>query len=130
MSCGTLIYLRLATVALFMLAACHSKGTAMKPQDAAHWVHEACGITFAQEPVVLSGSAPAAHQVSSVISATVVLPATEVAAALESLRNNPTLHSRGQSDTRYSYESYPDAGPAKACELDTSMHVLYFRYVD
>ena len=33
------------------------------------------------------------------VSATVVLPDTEVESALESLRNNRTLHRRGQSDT-------------------------------
>jgi len=65
-----------------------------------------------------------------VASAKVVLPSGDVEAALASLRNNRTLHSRGQSDTRYSYESWPDARPVKACELDTSLHVLYFSYME
>lgn len=110
---------------LSMLAACHSRdaGT-MKPQDAAHWLKETCGITFDRDPVVLPGTS------ISATAATVVLPETEVASTLEALRNNRSLHRRGQSDTRYSYESYPGASAGKLCELDTSLHVLYFSYTD
>ncbi|MEO8308698.1 MAG: hypothetical protein ABI616_11740 [Pseudomonadota bacterium] len=102
----------------------------MKPQDAAHWLQQACGIRLAQDPVVQSGNAVVPRQGSSVAaSATVVLPAKEIASALDSLRNNRSLHSRGQSDTRYSYESYPDVMPVKACEVDTALRVIYFSYL-
>jgi hypothetical protein len=119
---------------LFTLAACGAKtaGT-LKPQDAASWLHKACGVAFGQDPVVLPSTSGAqeVHKGSSVVvTATVLLPAAEVEAALASLRNNRDLHSRGQSATRYSYESYPDATVARACELDTSLHVLYFRYAE
>jgi hypothetical protein len=108
-----------------MLAACGAKdaGT-LKPPDAARWLHQTCGITFARDPVILvsASASPVA------VSATVSLPSSEEASALESLRNNRSLHSRGQSESRYSYESFPGAGPEKRCELDTSLHVLYFSY--
>lgn len=127
----TLTYLRPATLALCMLAACHSKGAALQPQDAAHFLHEACGITFTQDPQVLPDTSAIPRPGSPVVvSAKVVLPSGDVEAALASLRNNRTLHSRGQSDTRYSYESWPDARPVKTCELDTSLHVLYFSYME
>jgi hypothetical protein len=109
-------------LALSILAACHSRHHTLKPQDAARLMYQSCGVTFAQDPVVVSST--------SATSATVVLPDTEVAAALESLRNNRTLHMRGQSDTRHGYESFPDVRPGKECELDTSLHVLYFRYTE
>jgi hypothetical protein len=119
---------------LLLLAACGAKTSdTLKPQDAASWLHRACGITFAQDPVVLpstSGAQEVRKGSSVVVTATVVLPAAEVEAALASLRNNRDLHSRGQSATRYSYESYPDAAVARACELDTALHVLYFRYAE
>ncbi len=39
---------------LFMLGACASKSAdTLKPQDAASWLYKACGVTFAQDPVVL-----------------------------------------------------------------------------
>ena len=119
---------------LFVLAGCTAKSAdTLKPQDAATWLHKACGITLAQDPVVLpstSGAQEVRKGSSVVVTATVVLPASEVEAALVSLRNNRSLHSRGQSATRYSYESYPDATVATACELDTDLHVLYFRYAE
>jgi hypothetical protein len=119
---------------LLLLAACGAKTSdTLKAQDAANWLRKTCGITFAQDPVVLPSTSGAqeVHKGSAVtVTATVVLPATEVEAALASLRNNRDLHSRGQSATRYSYESYPDATIAKACELDTALHVLYFRYAE
>ena len=114
-----------------LLAACHPKGATMKPQDAASWLKLACGIIFSQDPVVLPDTSviPSGRPGAAVIaSATVVLPAAEVESTLTSLRNNRLLHRRGQSDTRYSYESFPDARPETACELDTSLHVLYFSY--
>jgi hypothetical protein len=116
-----------------LLAACHPKGTAMKPQDAAHWLKQACGVTFSQDPVVLPDTSviPSGRSGAAVVaSATVVLPAAEVESALASLRNNRLLHQRGQSDSRYSYESFPDDRPGTACELDTSLHVLYFTYME
>jgi hypothetical protein len=120
-----------AAAALFMLGACHSKGTALRSQDAAHFLHEACGITFTQDPQVLPDASVVPRPGSPVVaSAKVVLPEGDVEAALASLRNNRTLHSRGQSATRYSYESWPDARPVKSCELDTSLHVLYFSYME
>jgi hypothetical protein len=118
-------------VALILLAACHSGSAALNPQDAAHLLHEACGITFTHDPEVLPDSSVVPRRgLPMVASAKVVLPSGDVEAALASLRNNRTLHSRGQSDTRYSYESWPDARPVKACELDTSLHVLYFSYME
>ena len=47
---------RWGIVILSMLAACHPKGATLKPQDAAHWLRLACGITFARDPVVLPGT--------------------------------------------------------------------------
>jgi hypothetical protein len=113
-----------SAILLLALVACSSKtAEPMKPQDAARWLHEACGVTFSQEPVVLT------HARSSTgVTVTVVLPGPEEASALRTLRNNRSLHSRGQSATRYSYESYPDATATIACELDTSLHILYFSY--
>ena len=118
---------------LFVLAACTAKtADTLNPQDAASWLHKTCGVAFAQDPVVVpsTGAEEVRKGSSVVMTATVVLPASEVEAALSSLRNNRSLHSRGQSATRYSYESYPDATVAKACELDTALHVLYFRYAE
>jgi uncharacterized membrane protein len=109
------------------------EAAAQESPDVAHWLHEACGITFAQAPVIAPNTAVTLQRRKDsmmVASATVVLPDSEIASVLESLRNDRTLHSRGQSDTRYSYESYPDARPGKACELDTSQHVLYFSYAE
>lgn len=105
------------------LVACGSKDDVMSPQDAARWLHKACGITLAQDPVVLSGMA------SGPVSATVSIPGPEMEAVLAALRNDASLHSRGQSETRYSYESFP-SGPERACEVDTTMRVLYFRYAE
>jgi hypothetical protein len=115
---------------LIMFAACTARNAPpLTPQEAAHWLREACGITFARDPVVLpSTDAGARQDTPAVISATVVLPDEDVQSALASLRNNRSLHMRGQSDTRHGYESFPDARPGKECELDTSLHVLYFRY--
>jgi hypothetical protein len=119
---------------LSMLAACRAKDTdTLKPQDAARWLYQTCGVAFAQNPVVLksTSAAAAARQGSSVsVSATVVLPSAEVASALESLGKNRSLHRRGHAESRYSYESVPEARPEKGCELDTSLHVLYFRYTE
>jgi hypothetical protein len=106
------------------LVACGSKDDVMSPPDAARWLQKACGITFAQDPAVLSGTA------SGPVSATVSIPAAEMEAVLAALRNDASLHSRGQSETRFSYESYPGDGPERACELDTTMRVLYFRYAE
>jgi hypothetical protein len=115
-----------------MLAACSAKSSpALKPQEAARWLRETCGITFTGDPVVLPNTTVVSRQGAPVMaSATVVLPDAEVQAALASLRNNRTLHMRGQSDTRHGYESFPDVRPGKECELDTSLHVLYFRYTE
>ena len=122
-----------AALTLSMLAACSAQdaGT-LSPQEAARFLHQACGITFAQSPVVLTSTTAAASRrtTSVAVSATVVLPVTETEAALETLRNNRSLHSRGQSEYRYSYESFPGSGPETACELDTSLRVLYFLYVE
>ena len=115
---------------LIVLAACNAKSApALKPQEAAHWLRETCGITFTRDPVVLPNTT-VPRQGAAVVSATVVLPDEDVQAALESLRNNRALHMRGQSDTRHGYESFPDARPGRECELDTSLHVLYFRYTE
>ena len=51
-------------------------------------------------------------------------PAVEVA-----LRANRTLHLRGASATRHSYESYDDAATHQECEYDTAAGVLFFRYI-
>jgi hypothetical protein len=124
----------LAVLALTMLAACGAKpADPVEPQEAADWLHRACGVTFAEDPVVLK-TTPASSETrrtsSVAVNATVSLPESEVASALEALRNNPTLHSRGQSATRFSFESFPDAGAHKLCELDTSLQVLYFSYTE
>jgi len=117
---------------LSMLAACSAADTGtLTPQDAARWLYQTCGVTFARDPQVLKGAAlkPTPRQSWSVfVSGTVALPDAEVRAALESLRRNRSLHKRGNSETRYSYESFPGVLPEKECELDTSLHVLYFRY--
>ena len=115
---------------LFMLAACTARSApGLTSQEAAHWLRETCGITFTRDPVVLPNTDAGARQdTPAVVSATVVLPDEDVQSALASLRNNRSLHMRGQSDTRHGYESFPDVSPGKECELDTSLHVLYFRY--
>jgi hypothetical protein len=124
----------LAIVTLTAVVACGAKDTGtLKSQDAARWLYQTCGIRFAQDPVILKNTwagASAMRGRSGSVSATVALPSAEVAAALEALRNNPSLHRRGQSDSRYSYESLPEAAAEKECELDTSLHVLYFRYTE
>ena len=114
---------------LSTLAACSAKyGGTVKSGDAARWLYRTCGISFAQNPVVVTNAAAAWRRPSGAMSGTVLVPETEMAAALEALRMNRSLHIRGQSESRYSYESYPEATPEQECELDTSLHVLYFRY--
>jgi len=116
---------------LAMLAGCRARDTdTLDPQEAARWLHQTCAITFTQSPVVLKSSAAARRGSAVSVSATVVLPSAEVAPALESLSKNRSLHRRGQSESRHSYESFPEARPEKECELDTSLHVLYFRYTE
>ena len=124
----------LCVLAMSMLVACSAADTGtLTPQDAARWLYQTCAVTFARDPQVLKGAAlkPTPRQSWSVfVSGTVVLPDAEVRAALESLRGNRSLHKRGHSETRYSYESFPGVLPEKECELDTSLHVLYFRYTE
>jgi len=111
---------------LLVLAACGSReGDLLNPQEAARLLHQACGVSFAADPVVISSTSA-----DSEVSATVVLPDSDAESALKALRDNLTLHSRGQSETRYSYESFPEARAQAACELDTSLKVLYFRYTE
>jgi hypothetical protein len=120
----------LFALALSVVVSCGKKGEApLAPREAAQWLHRACGITFAQDPVVLKSSPPTQRRTLVSVSATVTLPDTEVAGALEALANNRSLHRRGQSETRYSYQSFPGVIPETECELDTALHVLYFRYI-
>jgi hypothetical protein len=120
--------------ALAPLGACGRPGTAaLAPQEAAHWLQAACGISYATEPVVLKGSlmrSKSSAGSSLTVIATLSLPEAETAAALTALAGNRTLHRRGQVAARYSYESFPDVRPERECELDTAMHVLYFRYAE
>jgi len=124
----------LSALTLTTLTACGTADTGtMQPRDAARWLYQTCGISFAQDPVVLKGTSvpsTARRGSSASVSGTVVLPSAEIAPALDSLRKNRSLHRRGQSESRYSYESFPGAVPGKECELDTSMHVLFFRYTE
>jgi len=118
--------------AALLLAAVPSCGgrtePALTPRDAAHWLRLACGIGFARDPVVVKSRPPMRKRGPVSVTATLVLPDGEVAAALEALRRNRSLHRRGQSETRYSYQSFPGVIPETECELDTALHVLYFRY--
>ncbi len=107
-------------------------GSDLSPADAGRWLEAACGVRFREAPQVLestvvrSRSGPATPA-SAIV--TVVLPDAEADEAVRALARNRSLHRRGQSDTRYSYESYPGARPEAECELDRSQRVLYFRYV-
>jgi hypothetical protein len=119
----------LLALALAVAVSCGKKtADTLAPRDAARWLHLACGITFAQDPVVLKSSPPTRQRALVAVSATVVLPDSEVAGALAALWKNRSLHRRGQSETRYSYQSFPGVIPETECELDTALHVLYFRY--
>ena len=107
-----------------------SDGSDLPPADAAHWMEATCGIRFREMPRVLRSSvarSTASGSPASVV-LTVVLPDSEADAAVTALARHRALHRRGQSATRHSYESYPDARPERACELDTSQHVLYLKY--
>jgi hypothetical protein len=64
------------------------------------------------------------------VSATLVLAESMVPAALSALAANRRLHQRGQSESRYSFESYAGDGPEIECELDSARHILYFRYAE
>jgi hypothetical protein len=125
--------LNAALAALVLLTGCGPRDGSDLPQaDAAHWMDAACGIRFAAAPkvirsTVVASRAPSGAPASVVL--TVVLPDGEADAAVAALARNRTLHRRGQSETRYSYESFPDVRPEKECELDRSQHVLYLRYV-
>lgn len=117
---------------LALFAGCgRGDGSDLPSTDAAHWMDAACGIRFAAAPkvirsTVVASRAPDGAPASVIL--TVVLPGSEADAAVTALAQNRTLHRRGQSETRYSYESFPDVRPEKECELDTAQHVLYLRY--
>jgi len=119
-----------AALALPLLAACGPRPAATPtPAEIRQRLEQACGIHLAELPEVRKSSrvrgAPGKGWSDSV-SATIVLPAAEAPAAIEALRRNRTLQRRGESDSRYSYESVPGVLPETSCELDTAQHLLYF----
>lgn len=122
-----------AALWLALCAGCGPRdGSDLPPGDAAHWMDVACGVRFQAPPQVLRSAIArprAANGEPASVILTVVLPDAEADAAVAALAANRTLHRRGQSETRYSYESFPEARPGKACELDRSQHVLYLQYV-
>jgi hypothetical protein len=117
---------------LTQLGACsRSAAPGLAPNDAAHWLAAACGIRFQQAPTVLESNVVASKAgpgTPASVTAKLQLPDAEVDAALAALAHERSLHRRGQSATRYSYESFPDVRPEKECELDTALHIIYFRY--
>jgi hypothetical protein len=116
-------------MAPLMLAACSDKyGGTVKPGNAADWLFKACGISFSQPPVIVHNASTEWRRPAGWMSGTVAVPDAEMAAAKAALGLNRFLHRRGNSETRYSYESYTDALPERECELDVSLHILYFRY--
>lgn len=122
----------LAALLLATLAGCGpNDGSDLPPSDAARWMAQACGVRFREPPRVLRSTLSrvrtAGGEPASVV-VTVVLPDDEAEAAVRALAHERSLHRRGQSETRYSYESFPEVRPEKECELDTAQHVLYFRY--
>ena len=123
----------LATLVPVLLAACgRGDGSDLPSADAARWMEASCGIRFGEPPQVLRSAVVRARAASAApvsVTVTVVLPNSEVEGAVAALANNRALHRRGQSETRYSYESFPEARPYRECELDKAQHVLYFRYV-
>jgi hypothetical protein len=120
---------RVAVLALLMLAACSDKyGGTVKSGNAADWMFRACGIKFSQPPVVVKNASLELRRPSGSMSGTVTVPDADMAAAIAALGLNRALHRRGMSETRYSYESYADVVPERECELDASLHILYFRY--
>jgi hypothetical protein len=125
--------IRIAALLPALLAGCGPRdGSDLPPADAARWMAAACSVRFHEPPRVLRSSVArtrAANGEPTSVIVTVVLPEAEAQAAIAALAHDRSLHRRGQSDTRYSYESYPEARPAKACELDTGQHVLYFQYI-
>ena len=123
----------IALLGLALLVGCGRRdGSDLPATDAARWMAAACGIRFRDPPQVLRSTlsrarTPGGEPASVVL--TVVLPDSEADAAVQALAHERALHRRGQSETRYSYESFPGARPEKECELDKSQHVLYLRYV-
>ncbi|MCC7462437.1 MAG: hypothetical protein IT480_08250 [Gammaproteobacteria bacterium] len=109
-----------------------SDGSGLAPAEAARWMEAACGIRFAELPHVVRSAMVRSRSPSGAaarVTVTVVLPDGETASAIAALARNRSLHRRGQSDTRYSYESFPGARHESACELDTAQRVLYLMHV-
>lgn len=116
-----------------LFGGCGSRdGSDLPPAAAARWMDAACGVRFREPPQVLRSTVArvrAANGDPASVTVTVVLPESEADAAVQALARNRSLHRRGQSDTRYSYESFPEVRPAKICELDKVQRVLYFQYI-
>jgi len=120
-----------ALALLLLLAGCGPRvAPTLTPQEAAQYLEATCGVVLAAEPVVQrSEIIPSRSRARAPVrvSAVVVLPEEQIEAALGVLRANHNLRRRGQTATRHSYESPPDALPVRECELDTALRVLFFR---
>lgn len=103
-------------------------GNHVKPAETQDWLFRTCGVRLAQPPTLVANDAGARRRATENASGSVAVPEAELPAVLESLRLNPQLHLRGQSETRYSYESTGDGRPQRSCELDRALRVLYFSY--
>jgi hypothetical protein len=118
-------------VLLVVLAGCAPRAApTLTPREAAHYLEATCGVVLAAEPVVERSELIPSRSRARLpvrVSAVVVLPEEGIEPALGALRANRNLRRRGQTATRHSYESPPDALPVKECELDTALRVLFFR---
>lgn len=116
---------------LLLLAGCGARAApTLTSREAAHYLEATCGIVLAAEPEVQRSEIIPSRSRARLpvrVSALVVLPEEEIEPALSALRANRSLRRRGQTVTRHSYESPPDALPVKECELDTALRVLFFR---
>jgi hypothetical protein len=118
----------LVTLSVCILCGCGAPaGNNVRVAEAGNWLYKACGVHLSQAPALVASNAGTRRRVPESASGSVAVPEADLPATLEALRLNRSLHLRGQSETRYTYESADDALPEKSCELDTVQHVLYFR---
>jgi hypothetical protein len=118
-----------ALLPVIMLGACSAPdGNNVRSAEAGDWLYKACGVRLLQAPVLVANDAGARRRAPESASGSVAVPEADMLAVLDALRLNRTLHLRGQSETRFTYESADDVLPEKSCEIDKSQHVLYFRY--
>jgi hypothetical protein len=119
-----------AGIAVLLVGCGASDGNNVRVAEAGDWLFKACGVRMAQAPVLVPNTAGSRRRAPESASGSVAVPVADLPAVLEALRLNRSLHLRGQSESRYSYESASDVRPEQSCELDVAQHVLYFRYLE